>query len=296
MRITLSGDLGSGKSTVGKRLSERLGVPHISTGRLFREIGQISNMDALRTNLAAEDNAEIDALVDGKIKEIDQSVADFVIDSRMAWHFVAGAAKVFLSVRPETAVQRIMADGTRGLERYADRASALRALTERRNSEIRRYRRLYDVDIEDPANYDLIIITDDADAEDIVEIILAYGGGRTRHKHWIPKTRLVPMIPVGDAAHSKPSRLSPDAEFEVPLHVKQNFGFFFDDAADLAAAFQYRSSLVPYRLRTPAALPASGGDPLELAKSALSRSALREWEKLGRTPLAFLDHMPEKAH
>ena len=73
MRITLSGDLGSGKSTVGRRLAERLNLPHYSAGSLFREIGQISNLDALQTNLAAEDNVKIDEAVDNRTRELDRS-------------------------------------------------------------------------------------------------------------------------------------------------------------------------------------------------------------------------------
>src|SRR5579871_1247585 len=112
MRITLSGDLGSGKSTVGRRLAERLKLPHYSAGSLFREIGQISNLDALQTNLAAEDNVTIDEAVDNRTRELDRSGESFIIDSRMAWHFVTGAARVYLSASPETAARRIAADTT----------------------------------------------------------------------------------------------------------------------------------------------------------------------------------------
>ena len=38
---------------------------------------------------------------------------DFIMDSRMAWHFVHGALRVFLSVSRETAARRIMADAAR---------------------------------------------------------------------------------------------------------------------------------------------------------------------------------------
>ena len=146
MRITLSGDLGSGKSSVGRRLSELLGIRYVSAGELFREIGQISNMDALATNLAAETNTDIDAKVDARTQQLDRDVPDFIIDSRMAWHFVTDAVRVFLSVRPETAAERIAADQTRKGERYADTQSALEMLRNRRQSELKRYRRLYDVE------------------------------------------------------------------------------------------------------------------------------------------------------
>src|SRR5258708_25931248 len=174
MRITLSGDLGSGKSTVGRRLAERLHLPHYSAGTLFREIGQISNLDALQTNLAAENNIDIDVAVDNRTRELDRTLDSFIIDSRMAWHFVSGATRVYLSASPETAAKRVASDTTRASESYASLGQALASLERRRDSEIRRYKKLYSVDITDSANYDLIIITDDADIDDIADLITLF--------------------------------------------------------------------------------------------------------------------------
>src|SRR5579863_667739 len=109
MRVTLNGTLGSGKSTVGRGLARRLGVRYISTGQIFRELGHISNLDALQTNLEAETNRALDDAVDDKVRELNKATSDFVIDSRMAWHFVDHALRVFLTVTPETAARRIMA-------------------------------------------------------------------------------------------------------------------------------------------------------------------------------------------
>ncbi|HEX5282470.1 MAG TPA: cytidylate kinase family protein [Micropepsaceae bacterium] len=172
MRITLSGTLGSGKSTVGKELARRLGVPYISTGQLFRQIGHISNLDALQTNLEAETNRALDDAVDNKVRELNANMPDFVIDSRMAWYFVNDALKVFLSVTPEIAARRIMADTSRATEQYPSFEVALEALRARRDSEIKRYKRLYGVDIEDPSNYDLSIGTGDIGAPEVVDAIL----------------------------------------------------------------------------------------------------------------------------
>ena len=180
MRITLSGTLGSGKSTVGKELARRLGVRYISTGQIFRELGHISNLDALQTNLEAETNRALDDAVDDKVRELNKTAPDFVIDSRMAWYFVENALKVFLSVTPEVAAQRIMADATRATEQYPSLEVALEALRARRDSEIKRYKRLYGVDIEDPSNYDLLIGTDGIGAPEVVGLILHRLAGKNQ--------------------------------------------------------------------------------------------------------------------
>jgi predicted cytidylate kinase len=282
MRITLNGTLGSGKSTVGRALAQRLGVQYISTGQIFRELGHISNLDALQTNLEAETNTALDAAVDNKVHALNKSASDFIIDSRMAWHFIGDALHVFLSVSPELAARRVMEDSTRLNEHYSSLQSAMDSLQARRESELRRYRRLYGVDIEHPANYALWVITDDAGVADIVGLILRRVQGGTAERMWMPKTRLVPMVPVGNAAKLLPPL---SGMVHLPLWVAENFGFFVGEAQDLARAFSDESSLVPYEER------AAGGqgerDPVAFALASLNPADLRDWEALAGVPLAF---------
>ena len=274
MRITLSGTLGSGKSTVGKELARWLNIPYISTGHMFRELGQISSLDALQTNLEAETNRTLDDAVDNKVRELNKTKPDFVIDSRMAWHFVDDALRVFLSVTPETAAHRVMQDNTRSTEQYASFDAALDGLRARRDSEIKRYKRLYNVDIEDPSNYEMFIITDDAEVPDVADLILRRLHGETQEKTWIPKTRLVPMIPPA-VPSDVPPRVSLTDDFRIPLHVVDNFGFYFGEARDLARALRYELALVPYEHR--AAKAADVPKPNELSA----------WERLTGVRLQF---------
>jgi predicted cytidylate kinase len=289
MRITLSGDLGSGKSTVGRRLAERLKLPHYSAGSLFREIGQISNLDALQTNLAAEDNVTIDAAVDNRTRELDRAVDSFIIDSRMAWHFVTGAARVYLSASPETAAKRIAADTTRSTEAYTSHGEALASLERRRESEVRRYKKLYSVDITDPRNYDLIIITDDADVDDIAELIIRFAERKTEQKYWIPKRRLVPMIDVG--AKFPQGGGSVDTP-SLPVVVNRNFGFFFNGVRELAAALEYGLSLVPYHESDE--VP-GGEDAFKLAQRTLKSSELQRWQSGFKVAFSFADCLQDSA-
>jgi predicted cytidylate kinase len=285
MRITLNGDLGSGKSSVGRLLAERLGVPHYSAGTLFREIGQISNLDALQTNLAAENNVEIDYAVDRRTREIDRQADGFVIDSRMAWHFVTDATKVFLSVLSRTAAERVNSDPSRSGEKYDSLSAAEASLEKRRESEIKRYKKLYAVDVTDSANYDLVIITDDAVIEDIAGLILAFAERKTREKLWLPKTRLVPMISIRDASGIRFSaRTSLTDRFHLPLLIAQNFGFYFDDANRLASAFNYELSLIPYVPVRPLLV---NEDVVRLAQRTLTPSDLYDWEDAFAVKLSF---------
>ncbi|MBS0278873.1 MAG: cytidylate kinase family protein [Proteobacteria bacterium] len=275
MRITLNGSLGSGKSTIGRQLSEFYGVPFVSTGTLFREIGHISNLNALQTNLAAEDNSEIDFAVDRRIEKMNDD-GDFIIDSRMAWHFVKDAIHVFLSCSPDTAATRIMSDGGRLNETYADFDEAKASLAARRASEVRRYKRLYNVDIEASENYNLFIITDDAAVGDIVTLIRSFVE-RNGNKFWIPKTRIVPLISAPEATPASASR-------EITLQIENDFGFYSGDAGSLASALGGPMGLIPYRHE-------NGNGVMARAANSLRLSDMRDWERIAGTQLSFARYL-----
>lgn len=69
--IVISGDLGSGKSTVSRELSRRLGVRRVSVGDLYRQMAQSRGMSALQLNL----HAELDDAVDGYVDQLQQDIA-----------------------------------------------------------------------------------------------------------------------------------------------------------------------------------------------------------------------------
>jgi len=295
MRITLGGDLGSGKSSVGRRLSQMLGIPYFSAGQLFREIGQISNLDALATNLEAETNSSIDAAVDQRTKELDRDLPDFILDSRMGWHFVSNAIKVYLSASPQTAAQRIVGDVSRDTENYADPESAMVKLQRRRDSERIRYKKLYGVDIEDRKNYDIWIITDDAAVDDICAIILAFQSKKTSHREWIAKARLVPMIGIREASGiTFTTRTALADRFALPVLIAQNYGLYFDDPHSLISAINYETPLIPYQAKTPASLPSSI-DPLELARKTVSHSDLHDWEDAFAVEFSFHKYLKDQS-
>jgi cytidylate kinase len=287
MRVTLNGTLGSGKSTVGRELARRLGVRYISTGQIFRELGQISNPDVLQTNLEAESNSGLDDAVDNKVRELNKTLPDFVIDSRMAWHFIDNALHVFLSVTPEVAAQRVMRDRTRLNEQYGSMEAALEALQARRNSELRRYRRLYRVDIEDPANYHLSVITDDAEVSDVVDVIMRRVEGATKEATWIPKTRLVPMVPLAGAADAS-SYGSAETEC-LKVYLAENFGLYFDDPALLLRVLKNGTGLVPFE-HVVRDYPASN-DAIAYALFTLKLTDLLRWQSDSGVALAFTNRL-----
>src|ERR1700748_1100568 len=68
--IALDGRAGSGKSTVARRLAERLGLDYLDTGAMYRAVA----FDALRRNVDPEDRERVGALARGLGLEIGDAV------------------------------------------------------------------------------------------------------------------------------------------------------------------------------------------------------------------------------
>lgn len=174
--ITIAGRPGSGKSTTAKAVAEKLGFEHFSSGDLFRALGKERGVNVLQANLSAEDNAEIDHLVDQRLRDIGIRDNQKVIDSRMAWHWMPTSYKVFLDLDLVVAAERILngMDDVRLLSEHIhhDPAEYALLLEQRLASEARRYKALYDADPFDTSNYDLIIDTGTNSINEVVDQVL----------------------------------------------------------------------------------------------------------------------------
>lgn len=166
VKISLAGDLGSGKSTVGKLLAEKFGAQMYSTGTIQRELAAKMNMTTLELNKYSETHPEVDGMIDDGLRALNEKDVSVVIDSRMAWHFVPSSFSVYMSADPAVAAARIMNAG-RESEPFESLDEAVRSIAERRQSEQARYMHLYGVDIKDLKNYDFVIDTSDISPETV---------------------------------------------------------------------------------------------------------------------------------
>jgi len=60
MIITIGGLAGSGTTTASKILSEKMRIPYISAGDIFRQMAREHEMDILEFSKYAEDNIDVD--------------------------------------------------------------------------------------------------------------------------------------------------------------------------------------------------------------------------------------------
>lgn len=173
-RISLAGDLGSGKSTVGAILKDRFYADIISVGKIQREMAEQLGMNTTEFNVYQESHPELDKKLDDMLAAYEGKEGSFIFDSRMAWHFVPSAFSVYLKCNPSEAAERVL-NAKRNDEMYSSGEDALKKLQERRESEIQRYKKFYGVDITDMSNYSLVIDTTGKAPEDVAEeIVLAW--------------------------------------------------------------------------------------------------------------------------
>lgn len=170
-KISLAGDLGSGKSTVAGILIERLKAEYYSTGAIVRSIAAKKGMSVVELNRYMETHPEIDHEIDEGLKELSSLDKMLVIDSRMAWHFTKDTFKVYLSTDAQTSALRIM-NANRAGEHNSTLEDTVNDTLARRNSEKKRYMEQYGVDIKDLSNYSLIVDTSVALPEEIASLII----------------------------------------------------------------------------------------------------------------------------
>lgn len=172
-KITITGDLGSGKSAVSRILCARTGFQYVSTGRIQRELAEKMGIDTLEMNRRADVDPAIDETIDGIFVALGTDPENYVVDSRMAWFFLPRSFKVFLRADVVVAAERILSDPGRNSEQYQNREEAIEKILARKASENARFLKKYGADCADMANFDLVVDTTHRTPEEVGTIILA---------------------------------------------------------------------------------------------------------------------------
>jgi cytidylate kinase len=156
--VTLSGDIGGGKSSVARILSASLGYPIISAGGMQREIATSMGLTTLQLNEQSAKDRSVDDRIDAYTKMLGETRDHIIVDSRLAWHFIPPAFKVFLSVDPLVGAERVFG-ASRSEEHHHSLEHAVENNRSRTQLETTRFRALYGIELRDYRNYDLIVDT-----------------------------------------------------------------------------------------------------------------------------------------
>ena len=175
MLISITGKLGSGKSTICNLLKDRYGFEIYSTGAFQREVAREMGITTLELNKRLREDPSLDYVIDDAVKKlsIERAQDKLIFDSRMAWHFAEKSFKIFLTIDPREAARRVMLNQRGSEEFYADEKEACEKLIERSQVEQARFMQIYGVDYYDFNNFDLIVDTTARTPEEILGIIMA---------------------------------------------------------------------------------------------------------------------------
>lgn len=259
-KISLAGDLGSGKSTVGKILSQKLGAEVYSTGTIQRQIATEMGMTTLQLNQYMETHPEIDGKIDDGLRALEHSEKNLIIDSRMAWHFVPSSFSVYMAADPFVSAERILKAG-RESEPFSTVEEAVASISDRRKSEMFRYSHLYGVNIKDLENYDYVIDTSYIPPEIVAEHIAAHfelhRAGKQYPRYELCLARLLPCL---------------NGEGEPAFFEQDGFYFIAQGERKIAAAIRAGAPLVSCDR-------AQGEYGEECAKKHCTSDKIAAWER-----------------
>lgn len=177
MNITITGNLGSGKSSIGKVLKEK-GYEIVSTGNIFRELAMEKGLSVEEFNKQVNEatrkgDRSVDKMIDDTTAKIGRERDNVMFDSRLAWNFVPDSFKVFVITDIDEASRRVFNDSVRAnSESYESQEACKKALVHRQEMESVRFKEIYQIDYYDMSNYNLVIeSTNAAPAEIAAEIL-----------------------------------------------------------------------------------------------------------------------------
>jgi CMP/dCMP kinase len=166
--ITISGTPGSGKSTVGRLLSEKIGLKYVYSGDLFRKTAKKYNMSLEEFGSYCETHKEVDKELDDYQLEILRN-GNVIVEGRIAGWIAhrnnIPALKVILDADIETRVGRIVNRESGDVEKRKQE------MLNREKNEALRYKNYYNIDLKDDSIYNLVIDSANKTPDEILDII-----------------------------------------------------------------------------------------------------------------------------
>ena len=167
MIITIGGLAGTGTTTTAELLSEKLNIPYISAGFVFREMAAEKGMSVLEFSEFAEGNDDIDKEIDRRQAQKAKETDNLIVEGRLSAFFVDNAdLKVCLVTPFDVRSKRISDREGKSVE------VAKNEIITREKSEALRYMEIHNIDISNMDVYDIIINTDTFNPENVSEIII----------------------------------------------------------------------------------------------------------------------------
>lgn len=167
MQITITGDAGSGKTTVGKMLAKKLNYQFYSLGQLARKQAKRRKITLQQWNELCKKNPAFDKIIDSQQQKLAKK-DKIVIDSRLGWKYLPKSYKIYLKTNINTAAKRILSDRKKG-KRKEEKADTLKQVVKELKQRENLQKRLYSGT---KPRFDLVLDTTRQSTAQTLKIIL----------------------------------------------------------------------------------------------------------------------------
>lgn len=182
MIISISGNHGSGKSTVALRLAAKLGWPRYYIGGLRRKAAKKMGLTLAEYNKLGESDPQTDLIVDRYQEKLGKTKDNFIIEGRTSWYFIPHSLKIYLDVNEKVAAARIfksLNDQKSAKKRNEDKGldsekAVLKSLRERKKSDIKRYLKYFKFNPYLRKHYDFYLDTTDLTLSQVFQAVYRF--------------------------------------------------------------------------------------------------------------------------
>jgi cytidylate kinase len=165
-KITIFGLAGTGTTTIGKMLAQKLGYTFISSGNIFRDTAKSLGMTIYEFDALCTKDPSYDKTLDDKLVEIGKTQDNFVLESRLAWHFIPDSYKVKLNCDFDTRIERVAYRDGMTIDEAREKTIA------REKAGEERYKVYYSIfDFGDNKYFDLVIDSTKLTPDHIVQVL-----------------------------------------------------------------------------------------------------------------------------
>lgn len=181
IRITISGEAGSGKSTVADIIANKLKLKRHSTGDYMRTMAAARGVTIIELNKIGETDPTIDKELDDWQKNLEKKKEEsFILDSRLGFRFIPSSIKIFLEANLNVRAERIYND-QRLVEENTSLKKTIENIKKRQHLERERYKEKYGIDYLDFSKYDLVLDTTNMSPQKVAEKIIVFV--KKNHNH-----------------------------------------------------------------------------------------------------------------
>ncbi len=173
MKITIGGNPGSGKTSLGKALAKKFKLKFYSMGDLRGKLALKHNLTIDQLNEIGKKEFWTDKYVDDFLKKLNKK-DNFIVDGWLAFYFIKDSIKIFLKADSNKAAERIFRNQRKD-EEHKDTVKEIKAMIKKRIKETdARYKKYYNVNYQDEKNYDFILNTTNLTVEKSLKKILEF--------------------------------------------------------------------------------------------------------------------------